>query len=205
MIAMFILFDFDGVIANTFQTGFGVRKRISPSITEEEYRNLFLLNINDSLKEKAKLSDHNPNIDFFSEFRPGLMESPVFPSMKETIDFLARKNSLLIISSTTTDLIEEYLEMHELKHAFKGILGNEVHASKSEKIKMVFEKYGVQAADCVFVTDTVGDINEAKQVGVPVIAVTWGYQDGAVLSGERPWKVVDTPGELIAEIERLNS
>jgi len=199
------MFDFDGVIADSFQKAFAVRKLISPSITEGEYRNLFLLNINDSLKNKSKLSDHNPNIDFFSEFRPRLMESPMFPGMKEAINSLAQKNSLLIISTTTTNLIEEYLEMHELRTAFKEILGNEIHTSKSEKIKMVFEKYGVQATDCVFVTDTIGDINEARQIDVPVIAVSWGYQDKAMLSQKMPLTIVDTPEELVHEIEKLAS
>jgi len=50
----FILFDFDGVIADSFSAAFAVNKKVFPSITEQEYRDRFLGNINKRLGQQRK-------------------------------------------------------------------------------------------------------------------------------------------------------
>ena len=162
---MFVLFDFDGVIADSFQAAFEVNKLIRPSITEDSYRKRFLGNINESDDEDNVLIDRRPQIDFFTELKPRLMKSAIFAGMEDAVSAIATTNTLIIISSTTTELISAYLEMRGMRHLFNEILGNEVHTDKTEKIKMVFERYGVTAEQCVFVTDTVGDIREAAKIG----------------------------------------
>jgi phosphoglycolate phosphatase len=196
---MFLLFDFDGVVADSFWAALEVNKLIRPSVSEEEYRQRFSHNIND-------VSDgYNPDIRFFSEFGPRLMRSSLFPGMKSALELLARNHTLIIISSTITELIRDYLKANGMDGIFKEVLGNEISASKSEKIKMVFGKYQIGPEDCVFITDTAGDIHEARQTGVPAIAVSWGYQDTTALSEEHPMKVVDSAEELVQAIEMLDS
>ena len=43
----YILFDFDGVIADSYAPAFEVQKMICPHLTEEVYRKRFEGNIND--------------------------------------------------------------------------------------------------------------------------------------------------------------
>jgi phosphoglycolate phosphatase len=71
-----------------------------------------------------------------------------------------------------------------------------------EKIKMVFNKYGVSANNCLFVTDTLGDLLEAEKTGVEGIGVTWGFHGAETLKRGNPVALVDTPDELVAEIDR---
>ena len=38
---------------------------------------------------------------------------------------------------------------------------------------MIFQEYGISENECVFITDTIGDIKEAKHLNIPCIAVNW--------------------------------
>jgi len=37
--------------------------------------------------------------------------------------------------------------------------------------------FQLQANECIFITDTVGDVKDAKKLNIPTILVSWGYQD----------------------------
>jgi phosphoglycolate phosphatase-like HAD superfamily hydrolase len=79
-------------------------------------------------------------------------------------------------------------------------MGNDVHASKVEKIRMVFSKYNTDAEHCVFVTDTLGDIREANVLNVKSIGVSWGFHEKERLEIGNPFKIIYKPGELLRVI-----
>ncbi|HVO28755.1 MAG TPA: HAD hydrolase-like protein [Candidatus Paceibacterota bacterium] len=167
-----IFFDFDGVIADSFSAAFGVNKMMSPSVSEDDYRKRFDGNINESAANVPAKEEPRTDIDFFREYRPLLLKSRIFPDVPEVIKKLAGEFTLVIVSSTITNLIAEYLELHDIEQCFSEIMGNDVHTSKIKKIEMAMEKYEIASGDCWFVTDTLGDIKEAHHAGVKTIAVT---------------------------------
>lgn len=59
-----VIFDFDGVIANTFETCYEISKLRDPQLTPDEYRQRFTGNINHAKPER----EHVQAIDFFAEF-----------------------------------------------------------------------------------------------------------------------------------------
>lgn len=197
-----ILFDFDGVIVDSFDIGFLVSKKIHPVLTESTFQKLFEGNINESLR---LFQEHDAqcrhDIDFFKEYLPKLAQVSTFPGMLEVIDELRKQFRLVVVSSTISSPIREYLEGHNIAGHFDDILGNDIHTSKVEKIKIVIEKYSAAAADCVFVTDTLGDIRETEKAGIGVIAVSWGFHPHATLKQGHPFRVVDTPQELKIAVE----
>ncbi len=75
-------------------------------------------------------------------------------------------------------------------------MGADVHTSKHEKIKMVFEKYGISASQCIFVTDTLGDMREAKAADVGAIGVAWGFHSRETLAKGEPFRIVERPEEI---------
>ena len=159
----FILFDFDGVIADSFRPAFEIQKMIYPHLTEDIYRKRFEGNINDWEEPiNVHTEECRHDIDFFTEYIPRMKkEVQIVPGMKEVVFELEKSYTLVVISSTITSPIQEFLEGHDLANHFAQIMGNDVHKSKVKKMKMVFEKYGVAAKDCIFITDTLGDIHEA--------------------------------------------
>ena len=190
----FVLFDFDGVIVDSFQAAMEVNGLIYSDFTEDDYRKQFEGNVND---ESARWGDRRKsNLDFFTEYAPKLPKQKIFHGMIDVIVSLGKKYNLIIISSTTSNLIKNYLEIHKLDHNFTEIWGNDIHKSKTEKIKMVFEKYETDAQNCIFITDTLGDIKEAKEAGVKSIAVSWGFNGRELLEKGNPLVIVDQPEEI---------
>ena len=196
-----IFFDFDGVIADTFAACFTVSKMIHPRLTPEEYRKRFYGNVNETAVGEWFREEYHPEIDFFTELKPRLLKCELFPGMREVIEYFSRRRPLIIISSTHSDLIREFLHVNALDHCFGSILGNEVHASKVRKMEMAFAQYGALPDECCFVTDTLGDIKEAHRLGVRAIGVTWGFQAKEILERGAPSVIVDVPYELRAALQ----
>lgn len=203
MKSRFILFDFDGVIADSFNAAFETAKTRCPAITELDYRRRFEGNINEVKHQEDFHSDEcRHDLEWFGIYVPKLKnEVDIFPGIKDVISRLEEKYVLVIISSTLTRPIEEFLESHELHNYFDWIIGNDIHKDKTEKIRMVFEKYGIQNNNCVFITDTLGDIHEAGKAGVSTIGVTWGFNKTDMLEKGDPFKLVNTAGELLGAVE----
>jgi len=195
-----ILFDFDGVIVDSFGACFEVSRTIHPILTEEAYRRRFEGNINHAFTTLDHDERCRHDIDFFDEFRPKLAQASVFPGILDAVDELHKEYRLVIVSSTISAPIREYLEGHNIAGHFDDILGNDVHTSKVEKIKMVLQKYAAEPGNCVFVTDTLGDMREAAEVGISSIAVSWGFQKHATLEQGKPFRVVDKPADLATAV-----
>lgn len=191
-----ILFDFDGVIADSFQAAFTVHKMISPHIVEDDYRSWFEGNIN-NWREAAGPGTHRSDIDFFTEYLPKMKsEVKMVLGILEIIKSLSYSYTLIIVSSTITSPIREFMERHEAGQYFTEIMGNDIHQSKVEKMKMVFGKYKVNPEQCVFITDTLGDLREAAKAKVDAIGVSWGFQRKETLLKGNPLCVVEKPEEL---------
>jgi phosphoglycolate phosphatase-like HAD superfamily hydrolase len=180
-----------------------VNKTLTPGLTEEEMRRRFEGNINEVfIKEMGDEGAKKNDNEFFNLYVPRMMKARIFPGMLEAIKSLAEKYVLIIVSSTITSPIREYMDRHDAAQNFTEIMGNDVHKSKVEKIKMVFNKYGVSASDCLFVTDTLGDLLEAEKTGVEGIGVTWGFHSAETLKRGNPVALVNLPEELLAEIDK---
>jgi phosphoglycolate phosphatase-like HAD superfamily hydrolase len=198
----FLLFDFDGVIADSFELAFEVSRMTNPNLTKDEYGVRFEGNINDW--EEPKVSDDvKPKnyVNFFVEYFSRMKnEVKLISGIKKVIIKLEKNYTLVVISSTITSPIQEFLEREGLADHFDKILGNDIHKSKVEKIKMVFERYGAAPDDCVFITDTLGDMREASLSDVGSIGVSWGFNKKEVLQRGSPFRIVDEPNELITAI-----
>ncbi len=195
-----ILFDFDGVIVDSFSAAYGVNKTICPHLTEDEYRKRFEGNINE-----WKDSNHTPecrlDMDFFAGYVPKMeKEMAVWPGIDEVITKLEKNYGLIIVSSTLTSPIQDFMNRFGLAQHFLEIMGNDIHKSKVEKIKMVFTKYKTGPSECIFITDTLGDMREAEKTGVETIGVAWGFQTKTTLLKGNPFRIVDKPKDLIGAV-----
>jgi phosphoglycolate phosphatase-like HAD superfamily hydrolase len=200
----FILFDFDGVIADSFWLALEINKMICPYLTETLYQKRFEGNINDwEGPEQGHTDECQHNIDFFDAYIPRMKEEVmIVPGIKEVVALLGEKYTLIAISSTITSPIQEFLEKHSLSQYFVQIMGNDVHKSKVEKIRMVFEKYNITSQDCVFITDTLGDMREGAEMNVGAIGVTWGFHKPETLQKGYPFCLVEKPDELSLSVSK---
>ncbi len=194
-----VLFDFDGVIADSFVAAQQTAQALCKHNDDEAYRKHFEGNAWDSFMSHQK-DDHDGcdhGIDWWAKFMSLFSnENGLFDGMDATVRHLASEYRLVIISSSVDKVITPFLSKHGLRDCFVDVLDADVSRSKSEKIGMVFEKYGTNADECVMITDSKGDINEAREQGVDSIAVTWGYNNYDVLLSGNPWRIVRLPDEI---------
>ena len=194
-----ILFDFDGVLVDTLGIVFGINAKAEPGLTLEKYKSFFHGNIHDSIKAgKKKLIP-----DFEEQYIAETRELKVPPELKQIVQKLSLNYTLAIVSSSSNSMIKTILEREGIDTRFADVLGSDVHTNKATKIKLILEKHKSSAADAVFITDTVGDVNEARACEVPAIAVTWGFHDEETLREAHPAKIVSTPAGLAQAIAEL--
>lgn len=200
----YVLFDFDGVILDSYKLALETRLIICPHVTDTEYRKRFEGNINDH-QDPAHTKECRLDINFADLYAPKMQHLDVVPGMPEVIKKLADEYTLIVISSTNTNPIDDLLVKNNLRQYFAEIMGNDVHKSKVEKIKMVFDKYKTNADSCVFVTDTLGDIYEASKMNVASIGVTWGFHTVDTLVKGNPFKIVEKPEGIVSVVEQYFS
>ncbi|MBI4094080.1 HAD family hydrolase [Candidatus Kaiserbacteria bacterium] len=199
----FVLFDFDGVIADTWKIALETAQIVFPSFEEKNYRQMFEGNVFESHSRLAVNPDgrRESDVKWFDIYVPKFEEhAALFPGVRNVIEKLSHRYILIIISSTLTSPIQGFLEKHHIGRYFSEVMGADVHTSKHEKIKMIFQKYGTTASECIFVTDTLGDMLEAKKENVGAIGVSWGFHPRETLAKGDPFRIVDTPAEIPAAI-----
>ncbi len=193
----FVLFDFDGVIADSMGLSFEVSQQFHPELDHDSYRRLFEGNVYRSLEEEHGASGTGHRDRYFAQYAPRLQsEVALVAGMDAVIADVARSYVLSVVSSTPSAAIEAFLSRHGLREYFDDILGVDVHTSKVEKIRMLFEKYRASADQCVFITDTLGDMREAQEHRVSTIGVAWGIHPRETLEKGLPFRIVREPAEI---------
>ncbi len=190
-----VIFDFDGVVVNTFSFAFEINKE-QFGISEDEYRKKFEGNFYKTGSNIDKQMESPINFDFFALYQPKLMNLVPEIEIIKSIEKLSEQYTLAIVSSTLTDIIHDYLVKFDARNYFQEILGADIEKSKILKINALLESYNIKPSKAVFVTDTSGDIQEAEQCEVKGIAVTWGYHPKATLEKASPFRIVETPEKL---------
>jgi phosphoglycolate phosphatase len=75
------------------------------------------------------------------------------------------------------------------------VAGAEDDTSKVRKMTSACARYP-HPGGCCYVGDTVGDIAEAREAGVPSVAVTWGWHPEERLRAAAPDAIAGDPDEL---------
>jgi len=190
-----LIFDFDGVLADSFNTFYplirGGMNSIGLSLTPDQYRNFFIGNVHqgfmDFIKDEDKharfLEFRNSNYDKY--YNDEENKAKLFP---ESIKFLKRLGSnnciLTIASSGRQKNVESLLEASGVKDLFALIIANS--NSKTAMLSEIMSKFHATSDETIMITDTVGDILMAKESGLKTIAVTWGFHSIGLLKTVRP-------------------
>ena len=133
-----IIFDFDGVLADSFNELYEMNKKamelMGEKFTQENYRDLFLGNVHDQLNKKIPQKKLKIQFDQFknknfSKYYKGVQ---LFPHAKKIINALEPKASLSIVSSTPKRLIIRLLKKQGLEKQFKTIHGSKATSKKNE-------------------------------------------------------------------------
>lgn len=108
-----------------------------------------------------------------------------------------------ILSSNSADLIRGVVAEHLPTVAFQEIVGKVSLFSKHRALKKLMQRQRLRPSDLVYVGDEVRDIAAAHRVGVRSIAVTWGKDNAALLAAARPTFQVGTADGLLGVVQGL--
>jgi phosphoglycolate phosphatase len=195
-----LLFDYDGVIANSFLVVFNIFNSVCEQyglfkMNKDEFVHLYDDNFYVDVVKRGMKKENIPKMieDFRSGFLKHKKEIQKFDKIEETVNELGRKNKIIIITSSETSVVKEFLKKFGIKA--DEVLGADVETSKIKKIESVKKRY--QGAEFAFITDTSGDIKEGKKAGVACYGVTWGYHNEQQLMRQKPEKIFHSPQELL--------
>jgi phosphoglycolate phosphatase-like HAD superfamily hydrolase len=167
-----IFFDFDGVIVDTADLSFDMRKKIEPSLTKEKFLDYFrgnIFNVNpETVPNEADLELQA--VAYAEALRKLKIRRGMNKLIKELANVQPNPNEhnlnahsnyiLTIVSSTPSDTIKTYLKEQNLFDCFAEIFGSDISFNKSEKIQKLLKEFGVDSGNSLFITDTLGDILE---------------------------------------------
>ena len=155
-----IIFDFDWVIADSWELIYQISKDCDPNLTREIYIDHSCGNVL-----------HRPKIDyltkwvdyFFDKYNKELSIKHLQKSLEE-LKALWQQYNLYIISSNIEKAMKKVLKESWILDLFWDILWYESHSSKVEKFKMLEQRHWVTNSNSIFITDTLWDIREANEL-----------------------------------------
>lgn len=199
-----IIFDFDGVIVNTYDLCFQIRKSLEPTIDDEAYKKVLEGNVFDTFATPPGESVRTVHAPFYAPYEAALHAQKMHSDeIAGLIRSLAARYSLYIVTSAPEISVQRYLEENTLRAEFVAILGADVSLSKVEKFSILFKEYNTSAEESLFITDTLGDIREANVVHLPSIGVSWGFHNSERLEKGSPLAIVHSVQELEGTLSRL--
>lgn len=98
----------------------------------------------------------------------------LYDRLEETLNVLAQKYKLLIVSNCECGYIEAFFKAHGLDKYFADYENpGRTGLTKGENIKLVIERNNL--TNPIYVGDTEGDMKAARVAGIPFIYATYGF------------------------------
>ncbi len=199
-----IIFDLDGTlwdstgnVAHAWQSAIEQVDYVDEEMTREKVRSITGMAYNVIFDKLFPYLDIEKRTELMGICAKSELEilhtrgGELYPALDETLDYLARKYKLYIVSNCQSGYIEVFLKLSGMEHYFNGhqcygTKGN----PKAENIKDIVNDH--QLAAPVYVGDTMGDYDSATKAGVPFIFANYGF--GVVETGQIA--TISTFGEL---------
>lgn len=204
-----VIFDFDGTIADSFAfvSQFIAAQGGKPDLSQKERQKQFG---GMTMREMAKKLNIAKVRQLWMFFRGRRLMTLHIGDIKPFVGIEVAIKSLhdqgytiFALSSNRNKNIQLFLQQHELSSYFAKTQGNASILGKRHCLRKILEQNHLQPQDCVVVGDEVGDMRAARRLGIPAVAVTWGYNDAKTLQAENPVAVANKPVDLVRVFSNL--
>jgi HAD superfamily hydrolase (TIGR01662 family) len=214
-----IIFDFDGTIADTFQTVLRIGDKLSIELGYGDLRKKF--GFEKITKEKIERLRNKRPQDLIKEYKFPIMKIPSIvkkgrEELNKQIQFLKPikgvRDAILklkkdgyeigILTSNSEENVKKFLKKNKLDF-FGFIYSGSSIFGKHRVIKTLMKKRSLREEEVVYVGDETRDIEAAKKAKVKVISVTWGFNSKKILEKQKPDFLISRPSELIKAVEKI--
>ena len=206
-----IIFDFDGTIGDTLTLGIEIYNDIAHKFNCKQVELTDVPQLQ-SKRPREIMGDYNINyfnIPFLlwgikKELGKRMDEVKAFPDMIETIrELKASGHRVGILTSNSKENVEKFLQINHVTDLFEFIYSGKHVFGKEKTMKKVLKKEGIDNRGVVYVGDETRDVVASKKAGMPIVSVSWGYNNKEALQKLDPEYLVDTTEDLQKAIKRL--
>jgi phosphoglycolate phosphatase len=204
-IIKYIVFDFDGTLADTFEIMKEIAKSEFNDISDKDFELLKDEGISGMIKRKNIHIWELPKmvLRFTSKIK-NKKNVKLFPEVLESLRTLSKSYKLGIVSSNSEENIIQNLKKHNVQNLFDFIFSQSSIFGKDKVLKKMCKKYQINSSEVIYVGDEDRDIIAAKKTKIKNIAVTWGYNSEKKLKKVNPDIIVNSPKEIIEKISLLS-
>jgi len=209
----FVVFDFDGTIADTL----GISVGIINNYIKWTGLNIKLSNVRNY---QAGLRTPNIFIRFIRypfwmlfHFILGTLQKKLhskvdqvkpFDGLVQIIKDLKKSGvSLGIVTNNIEPTVVDFLKNNKIHDSFDFIYSSKLVFAKSFALKKVMNDYNFSNRQFVYVGDEVRDIIACQDAGVDIISVSWGFDIKEHLQDHNPKFLVDNKDELKDVFKKL--
>lgn len=197
-----VIFDFDGVIADTFALAIKAANNLAVEIGREpipkaDIPKLREMSASEILKylgiSKFKASKYITRLRLV--MNEEMNKSLLINNMDNIFKKITEEGYLLgIVTTNSIENVSKVIDtsIFEFVEHVGALNGKDKALRKKKKL------YNI-----IYVGDEARDIKAAQKAGVPIMAVSWGYTSGKRLKKESPDVLVNSPIEIVKEATRL--
>jgi len=208
-----IIFDFDGVLADTLGDLLQFGQQACDALGVEHVAtqaDLDALEVMSFAAYGLQMGVPESLVDEFvrmciDKFNRKEIPAAMFDGLGEVVRQLSVDNVLAVVTGNDSRAVQAFLAAHGLEAHVRAVFGLDAPGSKVEKIARARELFAAVGETVWMVGDSASDIRAAQEAGVVSIAVSWGRQGADRLTRAGPDHLVHAPGELLALITGINS
>jgi phosphoglycolate phosphatase len=205
---MTIIFDFDGTIADSFDSVVKIFEHLTGNkhMTTQDIDELRKFPLREVAKKLGVSVWKAPFLLYRGRY---LMTAQIkhlhtFRELPGVIDLLHEEgHELFVLTSNSTRNVKKFLKQHHLYNKFVEVRGGVGLFGKGKAITKLLKRNSLEIKDCVYIGDETRDITSAKEIGMRVISVSWGFADRDSLLKHEPTAVADKPEDIVRILEEL--
>lgn len=200
-----LIFDYDGVLFDTKKIAFNIvkdccKKFLKENMDEQNFIELFKSNFYEAMRKKGVSQADVEKIKKYAIKELNKKQLHVHSGIRSAVKKLSKTHTLAVISSNYDEVMRKNLKKAGILDDFHFILGTEEGEDKKQKIRILLKQTKISKAESLFVTDTVGDIKEAKKAGIKTMAVTWGFHNKEMLKKAKPDFIAEKSSRIVEEL-----
>ncbi len=211
-----VLFDLDGTLLDTLDdltaaVGFALGKLSRPPLDRETVRRFVGNGVGKLILRALWYTEgktgENPHPDYEKCLADFTAYYDVHNADKTALydgvkDMLSEVSALGLKTAVVTNKYDGAAQTLRLKmfpevDAVVGTRDGIAPKPSRDGVRKALELIGVASNRAVYAGDGEVDIATAKNAGLPVIAVTWGFRDRSLLESLKPDFIIDKPCELV--------
>ena len=200
-----ILFDFDGVLADTLDDLLKFSQEICDElgvkhhVVKEDVSTLAAMSF---ANLGRKLEVPEALVDEFvrrSLEKVANKKSParIFEGLTEVVRDLSVGHVLGIVTTNSSQNVQAFLVEHGLEDCIRAIYGVDLPGTKAEKISQARSQFAAAGEAVFMIGDSASDIRSASEASARSIAVSWGHQSIEMLVRAGADYIVYSPEELL--------